>query len=95
MAGKGNPIVYYKVTSDWLAASQTPRPEKRGSLLLVASIILSTPATGAEDVSSLSAVSMAFYLEQAGEIFIASPQTNTEIALQGGRGQLVSDIKPV
>lgn len=95
MAGKGNPIVYYKVTSDWLAASQTLRPEKRGSLLLVASIILSTPATGAEDVSSLSPVSMAFYLEQAGEIFIASPQTNTEIALQGGRGQLVSDIKPV
>jgi len=49
----GNPIVYYKVTDDWAAARQTPRPETRGSLLSVASIILSTPVAGAEDVSSL------------------------------------------
>lgn len=68
MAGKGNPIVYYKVTDDWPTASQTLRPEKRGSLLLVASIILSTLATGAEDVSSLSPVSMPFYLKQVGDI---------------------------
>lgn len=66
MAGKG--IVYYKVMDDWPAASQTLSPEKRGALLLVASIILSTPAIGAKDVSSLSPALTAFYLKQVGDI---------------------------
>lgn len=68
MAGKGDPIVYYKVTDDWPSGSQTPRLEKRGSLLLVASIILSTLAIGVEDVPSRSPVSMAFCLKQVGDI---------------------------
>lgn len=68
MAGKRNPIAYYKVTDNWLIASQTLRMERRGSFLLVASIIRSTPATGAEDVFSPSQCVDGLYLKQVGYI---------------------------
>lgn len=68
MASKESPIVYYKVTGDWPAASQTLRPEKRGLLLLVVSIILSTLANGAEDVSLCVLASIEFYWKQVRNI---------------------------
>ena len=94
-AGEGNPIVYYKVTDDWPAASQTLRPEKKRITSL--SGFHHSVHTGHWSGRCLLAQSLVdgVLLKAGGRYSWPSLRQTRRLLLQGGGGQPVRCIKTV